>query len=80
MRIKRFNEGADTGTIKDIMNIARDEGLLIYEPSNKYPFNKFYIISRYYECRDLNDPRTSPIMGKDKFLDIINEIYHRLDW
>jgi hypothetical protein len=86
MKIKRFNESLEFGQkleiIDQILNIARDEGLYVYEPetARSFGWTSHHYIDRYpYQSEAPDEPYNDPIMSNEKFIEIVTNIYDRLD-
>lgn len=86
MKIKRFNEHVvepdinRNEEIEDIMNIARDEGLLVYNPLEaiREGFDECWYIFRY-DLDENNYSTGDPLMDNDEFINLVMDIYDRLD-
>jgi len=76
-------ESFDQNVLNNILNIARDEGIFVYNPyeAHQYDWNEeYYYFDRYpVEDGDYDNPTGKPVMSVKKFVDIMQDIYRRLD-
>jgi hypothetical protein len=82
VHIRRFNE-SNQEEIDQIFNIARDEGIFVYDQDEAEEMewcDNYYFIDRYPpDENEADSPQGEPVVSVIKFIEVVKDIYRRLE-